>query len=103
MWALKNSNPNKSPGPDGLNYEFYKNLPIKWIYYIENLFNKVLSDEVVPLAWSEMHASMLHKKGDKNEPANFRLISLINCISKLFTQVLNERLAKWSNECDALP
>lgn len=35
----------KAPGLDGLNYDFYKSLTQNWIFYIEHLFNKVLSTE----------------------------------------------------------
>lgn len=101
--VLKSCKTNKSPGPDGISYEFYKNLPLNWVYYIENLFNKIMVNEKVPHSWSEMHACMLHKKGDTGVPENYRCISLTNCLTKIFTQILNERLTRWVEENDLLP
>lgn len=47
-WSLRKYKDGKSPGPDGLPYEFFKNLPESEINYIFNLFNKVMSKEEVP-------------------------------------------------------
>ena len=35
----------------------------------------------------------VHKKGDKSDVTNYRGITLVSCISKLFTAVLNKRIA----------
>lgn len=38
---------------------------------------------------------LLFKKGDPQQPENYRGISLMYCITKLFTQLLSNRLADW--------
>ena len=42
----------------------------------------------------------LHKKGDLDDPNNYRGITLISCFAKLFTSVLNERLKTWAQDTD---
>ena len=41
---------------------------------------------------------MIHKKGPRDDPDNFRRISLIIVISKLFTLVLTARFNNWCEE-----
>ena len=38
----------------------------------------------------------LHKKGAHDDPKNYRGITLISCLGKLFTSVINQRLITWS-------
>ena len=35
---------------------------------------------------------LLHKLGSKSDPSNYRGISLVNCLSKFFSAILNQRL-----------
>jgi hypothetical protein len=37
-------------------------------------------------------------KGDSNDPKNFRPITLVSCLGKLFTAILRERLSKYSDD-----
>ena len=37
-----------TPGPDGLSFEFLKNLPSCWLQYILDLFDKILDNGTVP-------------------------------------------------------
>ena len=38
------------------------------------------------------------RKGDKSKPENYRGIFLSNLITKLFTQLLRNRISKWMEE-----
>ena len=40
----------------------------------------------------------IHKEGSFADPNNYRGISLLSCIGKLFTKVLSDRLYKWADE-----
>ena len=43
----------------------------------------------------------LHKKGSATDPNNFRGISLLSVVGKLFTKKLDKRLIKWANDHNA--
>ena len=40
----------------------------------------------------------LHKKGDINKVENYRGITLLSTLGKLFSRILNNRLTDWAEE-----
>ena len=66
------------------------------IFY--NLFNKILDSGYFPDAWSEGYVVPVHKKGPLNNVNNFRGITLLSTVGKLFTRLLNTRLSKWAED-----
>ena len=61
-------------------------LPTKW-------FNIVLNTGVIPTNWCIGIIKPLYKgKGPQDQPDNYRGISLLSCVGKLFTS-LNSRLS----------
>lgn len=94
--ALKSMAPGKAPGLDQINASFFKNLSPLWLSFLLNFFNIILSSESLPDAWSKAAMILFHKKGDTNDPLNYRGIALINTIAKIFTKILCSRLVKWT-------
>ena len=62
------------------------------------MFNKFYS--FFPEDWSTSLITPIHKKGDTNNPNNYRGISLQPVIRKIYNiiNILNKRLAQWSDE-----
>ena len=88
--SLKN---NKTPGIDFILNEFIKNCPKELITVIVNLFNIILDTGIIPSEWTIGVIKPIYKnKGDINDANNYRGITLLSCIGKLFTSVLNSRL-----------
>ena len=66
--------------------------------YIE-LFNIIFETGIIPDSWLVDYIKPIYKnKGDKLDPKNFRPITILSCISKLFMAILNERLNKLSDD-----
>ena len=60
------------------------------------IYNKILDTEIYPTDWGKAIIAPIHKKGDINNPNNYRGISLLSCISKIFMKVINNRLVRWA-------
>ena len=62
---------------------------------VTNLFNLILACGVIPTNWCLGIIMPLYKnKGSGNDPDNYRGITLLSCLSKLFTSALNYRMKK---------
>ena len=84
---------NKSPGVDHILNEFIKNCPEELIVVIVKFFNIILESGIVPNDWTIGIIKPLYKnKGDINDVNNYRGITLLSCMGKLFTSILNSRL-----------
>lgn len=101
--ALAKIKPGKAPGPDGISSDFLKALPLSGLHYLLKLSNQVLSSELIPPAWCKATLILLHKKGDTQNPRNYRGIALLNNPLKIFTSMLNERLASWADTYEKIP
>ena len=55
------------------------------ITYMHSLFNKIFELGYFPERWTEGYIIPIFKKGDKNEASNYRSITLLSIIGKLFT------------------
>ncbi|KAI5728807.1 hypothetical protein M8J77_021345 [Diaphorina citri] len=106
MWelnqVLKLAKKNKAPGSDEIPNEFYKNLPESSRHFLLDLFNKVFETREIPGEWSDAVLQMIHKKGDPKNPSNYRGIALVNTISKLFINIIQERIYTWAEKLKIL-
>jgi len=60
------------------------------------LFNQVLDTGHMPQNWLEGSIIPIYKnKGDRTDTCNYRPITILSCLGKLFTAVLNRRLSKF--------
>ena len=91
--ALSTCKPEKSPGPDGLPYEFYTTFSTLLRKDLIDLFNSILFDDhPVPHSYTKSILSLLYKKDDKRLLDNWRPISLLCCDYKILTKILAQRL-----------
>lgn len=96
--AIKSQKRDKAPGPDNISNEFLTQNKDIMVLILTHLFNEILHSEIIPQQWTISTIILLHKKGDKNDINNYRPISLMTNIYKVFAKVLLGRITKTLNE-----
>lgn len=93
--AITNLKPDRSPGPDNLTAEFYKNCRNLIIPDLKELLDYCLQSDKIPDSWKEARQTLLLKT-DKNkaDPVSYHPISLLNTDYKILTSILAGRLNK---------
>ena len=101
--------PNTAPGPDGIHYSFWKQL-IRALAALQRgdapprTFWSVFADLTKDIAergssragFKNANISLFFKKGDPTLVSNYRPISSMNTDCKMYTNLLNMRLAPWA-------
>ncbi len=73
------------------------NVPKIYCALYVKMFNKVLDTGVFPSEWSSGVITSLYKnRGDPTDTNNYRGITLLGCMGKMFTSILNDRLNQYS-------
>lgn len=91
---LKQLKSDKTPGPDGITNEALKiGAPIL-LSHITRLFNLILETEIVPIQWCKSNIILLHKKGNLLDINNYRPISLLASMYKVFSSTLLRRISQ---------
>ena len=74
----------RSAGADGIPAELFKNLRHLLGPTLTTLFNYCLEKGEYPEGWSQGVITPIHKGGERNGPKNYRRITVLNSISKIF-------------------
>ena len=61
---------------------------------IEQLFSVIWQEEIVPRQWRDGFIVNIFKKGDRKDPGNYRGITLLGVVGKVFCKILNNRLVQ---------
>ncbi|KAH1026597.1 hypothetical protein HUJ05_000237 [Dendroctonus ponderosae] len=99
--ALHEMKNNKSPGEDGVVVEAMKLAGTKFLQALVKIFNKCIIEAITRTQSHTAVMILLHKKGETTGLKNYRPISLLSNIYKLFTKVLTKRLENKLEFCQA--
>lgn len=93
--AMKELRRGKAPGVDGVVNEvlMYGGDAMERALYM--MFNVFFREERVPVDWTRGLVVPLYKDGDRHVGDNYRGITLLSVVGKLYTVVLNRRLSQW--------
>lgn len=92
VFAFKNLKKDKSPGPDKLRNEILISGKAALLQPLTDVFNKILMEKQIPEQWTDAHITLIYKKGDPNDIGNYRPISLMSNIYKIFANIIRTRI-----------
>ena len=92
MLALRKIKLRKAPGPDGIIGEIIRYSGNQVVHFFVKFFNTLFDKGIFPDGWTESVVIPLFKKGDMNNPSNYRGISLCDTSSKFYSTVINNRI-----------
>ena len=82
----------KSPGIDRIHSEFLKAGGDAMVQVLHILFNLILETGDIPSTFKKALIVVLYKKGDRSECKNYRPISLLSHVYKLFMTIIGNRI-----------
>lgn len=101
--AIANCKNNRSAGSDCIFNEYIKSSASLMLPIYVRLFNVVFETAILPEAWIVGNILPIYKnKGNDNLPENYRSITLLSCMGKLFTSILSKQLNTYANQQNIL-
>ena len=92
--ALKKTN-NIVPGPDRIRYQHWKRFD-SGCHILARLFNCYRTLGQIPESWKTSRTVLIHKGEDLDVACNWRPISLICTVAKLYSSLVAKRLMLWT-------
>ena len=89
---LRQVDPNKAPGPEDIPARIFKQAAEYVAPYLKLIFEKSLSEGRVPKDWKLANITPIFKNGVKDDPANYRPISLTSLSGKLLEHIITSSL-----------
>ena len=89
---------NKSPGVDNITSEIIKASYDLICPFLLKLYNHIYETGDYPRSWGDSIISPIFKKGDVNDAQNYRGITLIDILAKIYSQLLLNRLTEWTRK-----
>lgn len=90
--AVRKLKNRKAPGPDQITNEMLKYAGPEIEKVLTSLFQRIILNQRIPTEWKNSVTIPIYKKGNKNDPENYRMITLLNSTSKLLTKIMTTRI-----------
>ena len=101
--CINNLKNDKACADDEIINEYIKSTAHQLINVYVNLFNIIFDTGVIPESWLVGIIKPIYKnKGNTKDPKNYRPITILSCLGKLFTSILNNRLTEFSDEFEII-
>ena len=92
---IKRLNPRKSSGADNIGARLVQLCPTVFAENLTKIYNNAMANGEYPVQLKIAKVIALYKKGEKYNPGNYRPISLLSCLNKLFEKILCKRLVRF--------
>ena len=100
--VLLSLDPGKATGPDGISNKILRECASELASPLCDFFNASLSSSTVPFSWKRSNVCDVHKKDDTSCANNYRPISLLCCVEKVFERLIFKRLFSFLQENNVL-
>ena len=99
---IRHTKNGKSSGIDNIPYEVLKFPSVFPV--LRSLFQLIFDTSIIPSVWRKaiIYPILKDPSSDRRIPMNYRGISLLSCISKLYSALINNRLTTYLEENDLL-
>ena len=98
---IRNINPNKATGSDGISGQMLLLCDDSVILPLKIIFRNILLTSIYPdtwkLTWKLANVTPIFKKGDKQQIKNYRPISLLPICGKIFEKIIFNNLYSYLN------
>lgn len=96
FYLIRNLKSKKSPGDDQINNILLKQLPKKAVVYLTQIFRACMKQSYFPARFKHAKVIPIPKPGkDHSDASNYRPISLLSSLSKLFEKIIQKRINKF--------
>lgn len=96
--ALKYLNVKKSIGADGIPSRLLKGGAGVLVSPLTELFNMTVKCSKIPREWKKARVVSMHKSCKKDEPTNFRPISILPAVSKILERLIQRQLVAYLDQ-----
>ena len=93
-WAIKSTKRNKAPGPNNISIDTIRELNDEQLQDIVNLLNEWWNNYNIPREETQARIFLLFKKGNTTKFENYKPISLLNSLYKLFARIIHKRISQ---------
>ncbi|VDO19550.1 unnamed protein product [Heligmosomoides polygyrus] len=90
--------PGTAPGPDGISADLLRAGGSALCSLLAKHFNHYLRLGRIPDSWKESKTVLIFKKGQQEDINNYRPISLLSVVYKIFTKILLNRMERCLDE-----
>ena len=98
--VIMNLNLSKASGPDCIPVVVLKNCEPELSYILAELFNKCLKVSCFPDCWKVSSVVPVFKNvGERSTAKNYRPVSLLSVVSKIFEKLVNNRIVDHPEKC----
>ena len=92
----------KATGPDCVSNKLLKSCADSLCFPLSELFNKSMKLGIFPNQWKTATVTAIFKKNNRQIKENYRPISLLSCISKVFEKIVFNQLYQYCTDNDIL-
>ena len=98
--VVMNLDMSKASGPDYIPVVVLKNCELELSYILAELFNKCLNKSCFPDCWKVSSVVPVFKiVGERSTAKNYRPVSLLSVVSKVFEKLVNNRIVDHLEKC----